>query len=402
MMKVKQNRKGKRKNGFYKDTGGFSTTFDIFLFLIMISISAMILLPSITGNTQIKSALESKSQENSGDTLLTLLNGKVYEFEYIVAGDQLDAVAGPLNNSPVFTTGKKIIAGKELRHKTFSDIAAENAAVQWVIYYNGTRTQLNFMMTNYSNSSKSIMKNYLDEQIGDRYGYNFTVLWRPFTGVPIGGDLDIGEPVPDNAYVESAYITMPYHIVISRKQVEDIIENNFNNSRFGNFSFTLEELKNNESARNVIEMEISNKINNIINDTVDDSVDLIVDQKLGPVLDESRNKMIEDVNGLLLDSETSFNQEINDGINNTLNNVSADLSGTMADKLKDYLKVAAKEEIQAATGEEIRSFSTELADMYVNNAITIVEAKDRIIIEVFSRININRAQATLSLWEKRK
>jgi hypothetical protein len=40
--------------------------------------------------------------------------------------------------------------------------------------------------------------------------------------------------------------------------------------------------------------------------------------------------------------------------------------------------------------------------MYVNNAITIVEAKDRIIIEVFSRININRAKATLSLWEKRK
>ncbi len=178
----------------------------------------MILLPSITGNTQIKSALESKSQENSGDTLLTLLNGRVYEFEYIVAGDQLDAVAGPLNNSSVFATGKKIIAGKELKHKTFSDIAAENAAVQWVIYYNGTRTQLNFMMTNYSNSSKNIMKNYLDEQIGDRYDYNFTVLWRPFTSVPIGGDLDIGEPVPDNAYVESVYITMPYHIVISRKQ----------------------------------------------------------------------------------------------------------------------------------------------------------------------------------------
>jgi hypothetical protein len=235
-----------------------------------------------------------------------------------------------------------------------------------------------------------------------KFDYNFTVLWRPFTGVPIGGDLDIGEPVPDNAYVESVYITMPYHIVISRKQVEDIIENNFNNSRFGNFSSTLEELKSNESARDVIEVEISSKINNIINDTVDDSVDLIVDQKLGPVLDESRNKMIEDVNGLLLDSEIPLNQEINYEINNTLDNVSANLSGTMADKLKDYLKAGAKEEIQAASDEKIRSFSTELADMYVNNAITIEQAKDRVIIEVFSRININRAQATLSLWEKRK
>ena len=85
-----------KMTGFYDDTNGFSTAFDIFLFLIMISISAMILLPSITGNTQIKSALESKSQKNSGDTLLTLLNGRVYEFEYIVAGDQLDALAGPI------------------------------------------------------------------------------------------------------------------------------------------------------------------------------------------------------------------------------------------------------------------------------------------------------------------
>src|SRR5659263_533984 len=228
----------KSNMSFLTDTFGFSTTFDVILFLILISISAVILLPSITGNTQINSALSSKNQENSGDTLFTLFNGRVDNFEYTVAGDQMDALAGTFNNSSVYTAGKKIIAGKELKHKTFSDIAAENVAAQWVIYYNGTRTQLNFMMTDYSNSSKNIMKNYLDIQIGDRYNYNFTVLWRPFTSVPIGGDLEIGEPVPDNAYVESAYITMPYHIVISRKSVDDIIENNFNNSKFGNFSYT--------------------------------------------------------------------------------------------------------------------------------------------------------------------
>ena len=393
--------KGKKIN-FYNDTEGFSTVFDIFLFLIMVSISAMILLPSITGNTQIRSALESKSQKNSGDTLLTLLNGRVDEFEYTVAGDQLDALAGPLNNSQVYIAGKKIIAGKELKHKTFSDIAAENAAVQWVMYYNGTRTQFNFMMTNYSGSSRNIMKNYLDNQIGERYNYNFTVVWRPFTGVPFGGNLDIGEPVPDNAYVESAYITMPYHIGLSRKQVEDLIEENFNNSEFGNLSFTLEELKNNETMRDMIENEISNSINNTINDTIDYSVDLIVDEQLGPVLDDARNKMIDDVNGLLLKSEIPFDKKINDEINYTLDTVNANITGTMADKLKIYIKKAAKEKIRDFSAEEIRSFTTEIADMYVNNAITVVEAKDRMVVEIFSRVNINRAQATLSLWEKRK
>lgn len=392
--------KGKRI--FITDTCGFSTAFDIFLFLVLVSISAVILLPSITGNTQIKSALESKSQKHSGETLLTLLNGRVDEFEYIVAGDQMDSLAGPLNNTSVYTAGKKIIAGKELKHKTFSDIAVENAAVQWVIYYNGTRIQLNFLMTNYSNSSKNIMKDYLDKQIGDRYDYNFTVVWRPFTNVPIGGNLDIGEQVPDNAYVESAYITMPYHAELKRKQAENIIEENFNKSKFGNLSLTLEELKNKETMREEIEKEISNRINDTVNDTIDESIELIVDEKLSPVLDDARNNMIENVNGLLLKSEIPLNQELNDGINNTLDNIGANMTGTMSDKLKIYLKKAAKEEVQAASGEEIRSFTTELVDMYVNNAITLAQAKDRILTEVFSRININRAQVTLSIWEKRK
>ncbi len=47
MMKHKSNR------NFFADNSGFSTTLDIFLFLAMVSISAVILLPTITGNTQI-------------------------------------------------------------------------------------------------------------------------------------------------------------------------------------------------------------------------------------------------------------------------------------------------------------------------------------------------------------
>jgi len=392
----------KPDRSFLIDNCGFSTTFDVILFLILISICAVILLPSMTGNTQINSALSSKNQENSGDTLLTLLNGRVDDFEYTVAGDQMDALAGTFNNSSVYTAGKKIIAGKEMKHKTFSDIAAENAAGQWVIYNNGTRTQLNFMMTNYSNSSKNVMKNYLDTQIGHRYSYNFTVTWRPFTNVPAGGNLDIGEPVPRSAYVESTYISMPYHIEFTRDQVEEIIEHNFNNSELGNLSSTLDELKTNETARVTLENEITNNINDAINDTVNRSVDLEVDEKLGPMLDGARNKMMEDVNNLSSGSGVPLGQELNDRINNTLDEENASINVNMSDKLKIYLKTAAKEDIQAASSEEIRSLTTELVDMYVNNAITIDEVKDRILTEVFSRVNINRAQATLSIWEKRK
>ncbi len=388
--------------GIITETGGFSTAFDIFLFLTLVSICALILLPSITGNIQIKSQLESKNQKNSEDLLLTLLNGRVDEFEYIVAGDQMDLLAGPINNSGVYIAGKKIIAGKELKHKTFSDIAAESVASQWKIYQNGTSIQLNYQMTNYSTMSKNIMKGYLDKQIGDRYEYNFSVLWRPFTGVPMGGNLNIGEPVPDNAFVESGYITMPYHIWLTRKKVEDTIENSFNKSLYGNLSVTLEELKNSETERGTIEKEISKRIYDTINDTIDISVDTIVDEKLGPVLDEAKNKMIEDVNNLLLESDIQLNKAVNDEINRTLETAGINIAGTVSEKFKFYLKKSAKEDVQARFGEEISSFTTELADLYVNNVINVVQAKETILTEVFSLINMNRAQATISIWEKRK
>jgi len=220
--------------------------------------------------------------------------------------------------------------------------------------------------------------------------------------VPIGGNLDIGEPVPRSAYVESTYISMPYHIGLTRDKVEEIIDHNFNNSELGNLSYTLDELKTNETSRVAIETEITNTINDAINDTVNVSVDLVVDEKLGPMLDGARNKMIGDVNNLSSGSGMPICQELNDRINNTLDDEDASINVNMSDKLKIYLKTAAKEDIQASSGEEIRSLTTELVDMYVNNAITIDEVKDRILTEVFSRVNINRAQATLSIWEKRK
>jgi hypothetical protein len=184
--------------------------------------------------------------------------------------------------------------------------------------------------------------------------------------------------------------------------VEEIIDEKFNNSDLGNLSSTLDEIKTNETARVALENEITNTINDAINDTVNGSVDLVVDEKLGPMLDDARNKMIGDANNLLMGSGDFLGQEFNDRINNTLDEENANINGTMSDKLKFYLKTAAREEIQAASGDEITSFTTELVDMYVNNAMTVDEVKDRILTEVFSRVNMNRALATLSIWEKRK
>ncbi len=387
-------------NKIFKDTRGFSTALDIFLFLVMISISAVILLPAITGNAQIKSVIETKNQKMSGELLLTLLNGRVDEFEYTVAGDQMDAIAGELNDSSIYLTAKKLFAGHELKHKTFADLAAEEAASQWVFYSGGKRLQLNFLMTDYSNSLTGTLGNYLDKQIGDRYDYNFSVVWRPVVNVPVGSDLHIGEPVPKKAYIESTYITMPYHVNFTRKRVEGIIDRNFNTT-FGNLSATFEELKKNGTNRSQVEEAIYSGIFDSINATVDETVAELVDETFGSVLDDEKSTMIQQVNNSLPGASVLLTQAIKDDINATLADENANSQGTMSEKLTSYLQNVTKDELRKISGAEIKALSTELADLYVNGIITIDGARDRILTEVFSRISISRAQVSLAVWEKK-
>ena len=381
------------------DTCGFSTTFDVLLFLMMVSVCAVILLPTITGSTQIRSALESRSQKQSSEVLLTLLNGRVDDFEYSVAGNQMDAIAGPFRDTSIYTSAKKMIAEKELKHRTFSDIAAENAASVWFVYHNGKKIQLNFMMTNYSDSTDYVISNYLDRQIGDRYNYNFTVIWHPFVNVPVGGDVSIGPPVPENAYIESTYITMPYHTGFTRKRVEKIIDNSFN-GHFGNISSYFEELKKNGTNRTQVEGRINKEIFEAMNRSIDDAVIEIVNSTIAPALDNATNVMVDEVSNSLPPANDSLCMELKDRINQTLVEEGAHIADTVSTSLTAYLQDVVKQETYELAHDEIKALVTDLADMYVAGAISIYEVRDRILTNVFTRININRAQATLSLWER--
>jgi competence protein ComGC len=390
----------KRQMDFYPDERGFSTTFDVLLFLVLISIAAVILLPTITGNIQVKSVIESKSQSQSSRMLTTILNGRMDEFEYTPAGEQLDAIAGPLNDSSIYVAGKKLIIGRELRHKVFSDIAAEDAAAEWVIYHNGQRIQLNILLTNYTSSLDNALKGYLDRQIGDRYSYNLTVIWRPIVNAPIGSDIRIGEQVPDNAFVETAYITMPYKTDLSRERVEIIVNESFN-STFGNISSAFEYLKKDASNRTQIESEISQEIFDSINGTIDEAVVTLMDETLAPVIDEAQDSVAGQINSLLPEGGNGLIDSINETIIATLVDEGIFVNGSLSDTLKSYIKDKAKQDTRTISEREIRSLVTELADKYVNDVMNIEAVKESITTEVFSRVQINRAELTLSIWERR-
>lgn len=385
---------------FHSDTRGFSTTIDVLIFLVLISIASVILLPTITGNIQVRAVMDSKSQSESSRMLATILNGRMDDFEYAVAGEELDAIAGAVNDSSLYLAGKKLILGRELKHRTFADIAAEDAAAQWVIYRNGERIQLNFLLSNYTKGLERSMKQYLDSQIEDRYGYNLTVVWRPVVNAPVGSDVRVGERVPDNAFVETSHIAMPYDIDFSRARVEMFVDDNFNTT-WGNISSTFAYLKNGTGNRTQIEDEITEEIFDSINSTADAAVDDLMDYTLVPIIDEAQDAVTGQINNLLPENGTELINSVNGTIIEILEDEGIIVNESISDTFKSYLKESGKEETRRISDSEIRAIATRLSDMYVSDVMTIEDVKDSIYTEVFSRISINRAEVTLSIWERR-
>lgn len=388
---------------FYQDSKGFSTLMDLLLFLALVSASGVILLPTITGNTQIKTALETNSQRHSSEILLTLLNGRVDDFEYAIAGTQMDsAVNKTLGekavNSSIYQSTKKLLAGHEMKHKTFADLASENAASQFTVYHNNSKITLNFLLEEYKNNLNLALEDYLETQVGDRYHYNLTIIWRPITGVPMGGDVRLGRPVPESAYVESAYITIPYHTKYTREYADALVGDNLNRIRE---KYNLS--KDDPLNRSTLETIIVEEVHKALNKTVDIAVSETVNTSIKIAIEGARNKLIEQVDNLA-SNNTDLGLEIQEAVNNSLENETwfKEAEGEFSDKLTRYLQRVAEKEVYNAAHEEIQEMVSELMDEFLAEKITLEEIKERILNEIYSRINISRAKITLAIWEKRR
>ncbi len=225
-------------------------------------------------------------------------------------------------------------------------------------------------------------------------------MWRPIVNAPLGSDIRIGEQVPDNAFVETAYITMPYKVDLTRERVEIIVNESFN-STFGDISSTFAYLKNEASNRTQIEAEISQEIFDSINTTIDEAVVILMDETIVPVIDEAQDAVAGQINNLLPEGGNGLIGSINETVMTILDEEGIFVNGSLSDTLKSYIKETAKQDTRTISDREIRNLVTELADMYVNDVMTIEDVNESIITEVFSRVQINRAEITLSIWERR-
>jgi hypothetical protein len=386
-----------------KDTRGFSSSIDVLLFLVLVSVSAVLLAPAMVGNIQLMALHDTSAAEHNSQVLLSLQNGRVDDFSYTVGGAQMDYLMnetlGPnAVDSGMYLACKKLVAGREINHKTFADLSSESVASQFTIYHNDSSVRLNLLTDEYRANLDEQMRDYLDMQIGDRYNYNVSVVWRPFRDVPIGGETHMGRPVPDTAYVESSWITMPYHTEFTRYYVENLINGELK-------AIGLDLANASVVPREKTEELIAGHINDAINRTVDDAVGTIVEMTIEQTIERAQTAINQQVDNVVPGNNSGISDIIIDEVLAELRNDPAFIENAsleLSEQITEYMQEVAREEVHAVIDGDVDALASDITDQCVSNAATVEEAKGEVLDYVFARIDISRARMTLALWDRNR
>ncbi len=204
---------------------GYSTIVDAIIFLAMVSACALVL--GTAGQAgSIKNAGDSGLRATASSALASMESVKIDYFEYRILGDRADAIAEACGVDPgawLYRDTAKAVLGRGNRHKAVMEVAAEAAASQLDLRYGDTIVKLNPLTGDYHSRAEAEVDNYLKGRLDSRYAYNFSLRWVPFSGVPFGGSISCGSPVPPGAASASTYVTVPYRTEVTPGRIAEVI-----------------------------------------------------------------------------------------------------------------------------------------------------------------------------------
>lgn len=192
-----------------RESSGYSTVFDALFLLVLISLSGIILMPSLQAEGQYDAAGYMTSSELDTCLLESLLSCKLEDFEYEMSPLSVVNISVPKDSiaeNPAHT-----LFGKEQKHRTFADLTAEYLAISIRIQGNNSSFSLNPLSEDYSIKASRTMTAYLDRKAAGRFSYRFEAYWYPLEALPMGSELIIGEEPPVDAIRQSAKLSMPLY-----------------------------------------------------------------------------------------------------------------------------------------------------------------------------------------------
>ena len=204
------------KRRFRKNSTGISLLYDTLFFLVLLSVSSAILAPSLYSVDIKQTTFSVHHQQTATDSLQTLLYTREDTWSYQIGGNYIDYLASifgvNITNNTVYAITTDWMFAREQQHKNIAELLSENLLSQCLICISNNQSyQINCFTQEYTQRLHERIHQRLEKILGNDYSFNFTAIWYPLKGMPVGGRLSAGKPIPNiESYAAQRILTIPY------------------------------------------------------------------------------------------------------------------------------------------------------------------------------------------------
>jgi len=439
-----------RRKRFLINTQGVSSMYDAVLFIVMVSLSGVVLLPAFQSDIAVETSIERHREHVADEALNSFLVTRVDKFNYKVCGDIIDDVAGSLgintSSDGLYSSITEWLLGHKQLHKTYANLLCEDLGCQFRMPFSvfGSN-RINIFTGDYDRQLEKEITSFFTSYLGDKYNFNFTARWHPIIGMDFGGEIFIGDKPPNvDSHVATSFIIMPYSpeinlgctkIVLTRHWLEAMLFNGVLGcipeienitSVLENYSFYSPENATSAIKENATSLVygflidgIANKDNEtvfpgVLNVTISYGFDR-VKQAITEAIENLSRHLMGEALGSLDNLFVNISGAINPLATAILDNLTMsiqDLVGVPVDSLNDALdklEVTVKENASRIVG----GFLDEYIEYFVDSVFILIEqsfddiytlvkdVKGLLSTWLFERISLNKAEVVLTVWEVR-
>lgn len=391
----------KRIKEIFEDERGISAMQDAILFCIMVSIAGVILLPAFTSNIPKETHIEKEGEEKTNEVLHQLMTCTVNEFAHLNAKTVMDDL-GIQTDGGLLKPVLDSLLNKEQLHRSYADLCTECIACQFKL----ENHRLNILTEDFTNVLKIQLGKFLDEQLGNDYKYNFTVIWNPIVGFDFGGEVSIGGEIPErtNIYASHAYVTMPPSLFTNEIGFSyEAIRNNI----YENLNFESSLLTHDEGFEQMVKEKVTETANRIICEGFEDGTKSIVDTVVDYIFSKIENT-IYDIFGEAFSMATDmintaggneFDVLIEDCLKNSFGQIlsSDDTTLQTLEWFENALKDEVREEAEKFISDIFNRKVEKIVEYMFDNGITDLQTK--LADWLLHQINFCRAEMCLAIWE---
>lgn len=380
------------------DIKAISSTIDVMIFLLMISISAALLMPVMLPSAQ-NAAVQNVAGYKFDEKLLqSLLNSRIEGFEYTIEPTIYENIFTMFPECSMYKNNAVLV--REHTFRTYADIIAEYMLFSLHTEENGTYSYLHPLSKNYSEATEKIIEEYLNKKIGGRYDYRFEATWQPVPGCEPLSQLTLGEAPPVTAIRQSTLISVPYICSISALDLVYVADD-FAFDHAVNSSSKEQDLRSffNQcmllaascSSASIIDFYYPEEYLEQISYREENTLTL-GDFLMGSISDDNIEKRMEThmVNNTKLKDGTNYNS-----INNSTNFAEINIA-----LVKNQLRQEYTKEVYSYLSDELSEEinSTVEIMMQTNDSSILLELRDRQMSSIFRRVTPGGAEISLIIW----